>query len=48
MKQSPQTVFKYFNWSDINSKKILTEREIYFCRADKWKNFGEYSFSFKL
>ncbi|MBL7757313.1 MAG: hypothetical protein JNL59_07965, partial [Chitinophagaceae bacterium] len=47
MKELPPIVYKYFNWEDTESRKILTERELYFCNARKWKNFGEYSFAFK-
>ena len=46
-KQLLDTIFKYFNWNDLDTRKLLTEKELYFCNADKWKNFGEYSFSFK-
>lgn len=47
MEQLPSTVFKYFNWDDTESRKVLTEREMYFCNAKRWKNYGEYAFSFK-
>lgn len=47
MGQLPSKVFRYFNWNDIESRKILTEREIYFCNAKRWKNYGEYAFTFK-
>ncbi|HMJ46805.1 MAG TPA: hypothetical protein VK498_05715 [Ferruginibacter sp.] len=40
-------LYKYFNWSDLGSRKILTEQEIYFCNAKKWKNYGEFDFTFK-
>ncbi len=46
MEQLPSKVFKYFNWDDVEAKKILTEREMYFCNAKKWKNYGEYDFQF--
>ncbi|PZP43323.1 MAG: hypothetical protein DI598_15920 [Pseudopedobacter saltans] len=47
MKQLPSVVYKYFNWDDLESRKILTQREMYFCNAQKWKNYGEYAFTFK-
>lgn len=47
MEQIPSTVYKYFNWNDIESRKILTELEMYFCNAKRWKNYGEYGFAFK-
>ncbi len=43
----PDIVYKYFNWQDPLAKRILTEREMYFCNANRWKNFGEYDFDFK-
>lgn len=47
MEQFPSTVYKYFNWDDTESRKILTELEMYFCNAKRWKNYGEYAFAFK-
>lgn len=47
MEQLPATVFKYFNWNDVESRKVLTERELYFCNAKRWRNYGEYAFKFK-
>ena len=47
MEQTPSIVFKYFNWDDIESRRILTDRELYFCNAKRWKNYGEYAFKFK-
>lgn len=47
MERLPSTVYKYFNWSDTESKKILTEKQIYFCNAKRWQNYGEYNFNFK-
>lgn len=47
MEQLPSTVFKYFNWDDTESRKVLTEQEMYFCNAKRWKNYGEYAFSLK-
>jgi len=47
MGQISSTVFKYFNWNDTESRKILTQRELYFCNARRWGNYGEYAFKFK-
>ncbi len=47
MEQLPSTVYKYFNWNDTESRKILTELEMYFCNAKRWTNYGEYAFAFK-
>jgi hypothetical protein len=47
MEELPSTVYKYFNWNDSESRKILTELEMYFCNAKRWKNYGEYAFAFK-
>ncbi len=47
MGQLPPFVFKYINWDDVESRKILTDREMYFCNAKRWKNYGEYAFTFK-
>ena len=41
-------IYRYFNWSDTDARKILSEREMYFCNAKKWKNFGEFDFNFAL
>lgn len=46
MNKLPKVVYKYFNWNDKKSNKILTSREIYFCNASKWASFGEYEFQF--
>lgn len=46
-KQNHDTIYRYFSWNDAESKKILTQKEIYFCNALKWKNFGEYDFKFR-
>lgn len=47
MQEKPKIVYKYLNWNDADSKKILTENELYFCNAQKWKNYGEYAFKYK-
>ncbi len=38
-------VYKYFNWSD-EARKILTDQELYFVNARKWKKYGEFDFAF--
>jgi hypothetical protein len=48
VRELPSTVYKYFNWNDTESRKILTERELYFCNAKRWRNYGEYAFGFKV
>lgn len=47
MNNLPSTLYKYFNWNDLDSRKILTEQELYFCNASRWKNYGEFDFKFK-
>ena len=37
-------LYRYINWNDKGSKKLLTENELYLYSAQDWENDGEYDF----
>ncbi len=37
-------LYRYINWNDKGSKRLLTENELHFYSAKKWEKDGEYQF----
>jgi hypothetical protein len=37
-------LYRYINWNDTGSKRLLTKNELYFYSAKKWEKDGEYQF----
>jgi len=37
-------LYRYINWNDTGSKRLLTENELHFYSAKKWEKDGEYQF----
>jgi hypothetical protein len=37
-------IYRYINWNDTGSKRLLSANEFFFYSAEKWKNDGEYDF----
>jgi|GEM_PF-6493292 len=37
-------IYRYINWNDKGSKRLLSENELYFYSAEKWRKDGEYQF----
>ncbi|MBZ4187635.1 hypothetical protein [Niabella beijingensis] len=37
-------LYRYINWNDRGSKRLLSENELFFYGADQWEKDGEYAF----
>lgn len=37
-------LYRYINWNDKGSKRLLSENELHFYSAEKWEKDGEYQF----
>jgi hypothetical protein len=46
MIEFPPVIYKYVNWDDHLARRILTDREMYFTGAERWKKYGEFDFDF--
>jgi hypothetical protein len=37
-------LYRFINWNDVGSKRLLSENELHFYSAQKWEKDGEYQF----